>query len=581
MFREQFRYIREYFRVVELNPFLFALNFITAVIYKALDIARPFIAAQIIQALTEQNQGDTIFYVCLYALIYTFYRLSVFLNWRAYSRNVTFCYLKLQDKIFHKILSVDHGFKQKVNRGRLLNIIGNDLFDIGEMNDEISEFITGFFQMLVILIIAATYSLPIAGVMLASIIILTIIRTKHDRRFNFYWWKSQKENDNYSNFLNQILTGLQEVKVFNMRTPLHQHLSRIQKRYDKSYLAQRKEMTARDNDDKFIPVFLFRAIILVVCIIMMSQGQMEVSVLILLYTYHEQLMTYAQNFTDATIEIRLNNAAIRRIESILDYKAVEKQNFGDLNLDNISGGLTFKNVSLSINHHQILKKLNFKIKPKEFVAIVGYPGSGKTKLFDLILRLHQPTHGKILLDDININDFTKEVYTANVAVANQIPFIFNTSIRKNLNFVDTNIAHQIEACKIAGIHDFIETLPMGYNTILRENGGNISGGQRQMISIARTILTDAEVLLLDDVTTSLDPDTAKLVPKLISRIRNNRTVIMITKKPELMRTADRIIVLDHGEIVDSGTHEKLLVRSALYRSMQAVKSAEATMGVQV
>jgi ABC-type multidrug transport system fused ATPase/permease subunit len=176
------------------------------------------------------------------------------------------------------------------------------------------------------------------------------------------------------------------------------------------------------------------------------------------------------------------------------------------------------------------------------------------------------------LDGINIKEFSKEIYTSNVAVANQIPFIFNTSIRNNLNFVDTDINHQIAACKTAGIHDFIETLPLGYNTILRENGGNISGGQKQMISIARTILTNAEILLLDDITTSLDPDTARLVPNLIERIKSKHTVIMITKKPELMRIADRIIVLDHGKIADIGTHEKLLERSALYRSMQTMRS---------
>lgn len=572
MFREEFKYIRSYFRVVDLNPFLFALNFVTAALYKALDIARPFIAAQIIQELTVQNTEGTIHYIILYAVVYTLYRLSLFLNWRTYSRNVTYCYLKLQDKIFNKVLSVDHSFKRKVNRGRLLNIIGSDLFDIGEMNDEISEFATTHIQIIIVLMIAGYYSLPIAGIIAVSVTLLIYLRTKHDRRYNFFWWKSQKENDNYSNFLNQILTGLQEVKVFNMRSSLHQHLDKIQKRYDKSYLAQRKEVTARDNDIKFVAVFLFRAIILTICIIMMMNGAMEISVLLMLYSYHEQVITYSGDFSDATIAIRLNNAAIRRLSSILNYKSDEKFTFGDLNLDHISGALTFKNVSLTLEKRPILKNLSFKIKPHEFVAIVGYPGSGKTKLFDLILRLNRPTRGKILLDNININEFSKEIYTTNVAVANQIPFIFNTSIRKNLNFVDTNISHQIEACKIAGIHDFIETLPMGYNTILRENGGNISGGQRQMISIARTILTDAEVLLLDDVTTALDPDTAKLVPRLISRIKNNHTVIMITKKPELMRIADRVIVLDDGRISDIGTHEKLLERSALYRSMQAVRS---------
>ncbi len=573
MFREEFRYIKAYLRVVELNPWLFAVNFATSIIYKILDVVRPFIAAQIIDELTKQNKDGAIRAIVLYAVIYVAYRLVLFINWRTYSWNVTYCYLKLQDKIFNKVLSVDHSFKQKVNRGRLLNIIGNDLFEIGEMNDEISELITGIFQVIFIIIISAIYSPLIAIIMAVSVTIYSHIRTIHDRKYNYYWWKSQNENDNYSNFLNQILTGLQEVKVFNLRNPLHQRLEALQKRYDKSYLTQRKEITARDNDVRFI-YYPIRALILLICVIMIANGQMEIGILVMFYSYHQQLITYAKNFTDSAVAIRLNNAAIRRVASILNYRADEKYQFGSLDKDNISGSITFKNVSLSINHHTILEKLNFKIKPHEFVAIVGFPGSGKTKLFDLILRLNKPTKGKILLDGININEFSKEVYTSNVAVANQIPFIFNTSIRKNLNFVDTDISHQIAACKIAGIHDYIETLPMGYNTILRENGGNISGGQRQMISIARTILTNAEVLLLDDVTTSLDPDTAKLVPSLINRIKNKHTVIMITKKPELMKIADRVIVLDHGKVTDIGTHEKLLERSALYRSMQAIRSSD-------
>ena len=571
MFREQFRYIKAYFRVVDLNRWLFAANFVTSIIYKILDVTRPFIAAQIIDELTNRNVEGTVRFIILYLVVYLAFRLILFINWRTYSWNVTYCYLKLQDKLFNKILSVDHTFKRKVNRGRLLNIIGNDLFEIGEMNDEISELITSSIQVIFVIIISAIYNPLIAVIMAVSVTIYSRVRTIHDRKYNYFWWKSQNENDNYSNFLNQILTGLQEVKVFNLKNSLHRRLDKLQKSYDKNYLAQRRENTARDNDVRFV-IYPIRALILLICVIFMANGQMEIGTLVMFYTYHQLLSDYAEKFTGSAIAIRLNNAAIRRISSILNYRAGEKYEFGNLDLDDISGELTFKDVSLSLNHHSILKNLNFKIHPHEYVAIVGYPGSGKTKLFDLILRLNHPTHGKILLDDINIKEFSKEIYTANVAVANQIPFIFNTSIRNNLNFVDTDIKHQIAACKTAGIHDFIETLPMGYNTILRENGGNISGGQRQMISIARTILTDAEILLLDDITTSLDPDTAKLVPSLIERIKSKHTVIMITKKPELMRIADRVIILDHGKIADIGTHEKLLERSALYRSMQTMRS---------
>ena len=273
MFREELKYIKDYFRVVELNPWLFSANFITSVIYKILDVARPFVAAQIIDKLTEQDATGAVHAIILYAGIYIAYRLFLFLNWRTYSWNVSYCYLKLQDKLFNKILSVDHSFKKKVNRGRLLNIIGNDLFEIGEMNDEISELITSVFQVVFIIAISAFYSPLVAFIMAVSVTAYSHMRTRHDRKYNYYWWRSQNENDNYSNFLNQILTGLQEVKVFNLRSPLHQRLDMLQKRYDKNYLAQRKETTSRDNDVRFI-YYPVRALILLICIVMMANGTM-------------------------------------------------------------------------------------------------------------------------------------------------------------------------------------------------------------------------------------------------------------------------------------------------------------------
>ena len=287
--------------------------------------------------------------------------------------------------------------------------------------------------------------------------------------------------------------------------------------------------------------------------------------------YYESLINYINVFIESTSAIRETNTAVNRINTILNYNSKEIL-FGTVDTDDVFGMIEFKNVSLKIKDTEILHNINLKINHNEVVAIVGEAGSGKTMMFNLLLRLFEPTKGKILLDNINIYDFSKEVYTSNVSVVNQKPFVFNMSIRRNLDFVDKNIQHQIEACKKAGIHDFIETLPDGYNTILRENGSNVSGGQKQMISIARTILSDAEVLLFDDITTSLDPDTAKLVPKLIDNLKKDHTIIMITKKPELMKTADKIVVLDHGKINDIGTHKQLTQTNKIYQMLQSRKS---------
>ena len=293
--------------------------------------------------------------------------------------------------------------------------------------------------------------------------------------------------------------------------------------------------------------------------------------MILLVSYHEYLVNYINDLIDSTSAIREVNTAVNRVNDILNYDSKEIK-FGTIDTNDIYGMIEFKNVSLKFKDKEVLHNINLKIDHDEVVAIVGEAGSGKTMLFNLLLRLYEPTKGKITLDNTNIYDFSNEIYSSNVSVVNQKPFIFNMSIRKNLDFVDTNIEHQIEACKKAGIHEFIETLPNGYNTILRENGSNISGGQKQMISIARTILSDAEVLLLDDITTSLDPDTAKLVPKLINNLKKNHTIIMITKKPDLMREADRIIVLDNGRINDVGTHKQLIARNEIYQMLQSRKS---------
>ena len=571
MFKELRQYLKTYLRIAEPNPWLFAINFISAVLYKVADIARPFIAALIIKALTENNAEETYFYIVLFTAVYLFLRGMLFFNWRTDSWNATSVYCHIHDKIFNKVISVDHKFSKKIHQGKFFNIVNGDVYDICDTNNHITNIVTALMQIGFILIISFAYNIPVAIIMFISVVVYEYISASQDIKFNFYWWKTQKENDRYSGFINQVLIGLQEVKVFNMLPKLHKQLERIQKRFDKNYYKQYRHKAIRNNDINY-STYAFRAVILAICILFMVTGHMELDILVLLYSYHGSILSATKELTDAANSLRLNRAALERVRGVLDYKADKENAIGDLNLDKITGSIQFKKVSLSLEKQKILKDLSFKIRPHEFVAIVGHPGAGKTKLFDLILRLYPPTKGKITLDGININEFSREVFTSNVAVANQAPFIFNTTIRKNLSFVDPNIKHQIEACKKAGIHNFIETLPMGYNTVLRENAGNISGGQRQMISIARTILTDAEILLLDDVTTSLDPDTAKLVPRLIERIKNNRTVIMITKKPDLMKTADRIIVLDKGKISDVGTHEKLLERSSVYRSLQEMRS---------
>ena len=483
---------------------------------------------------------------------------------------MNYCYDKMTKKVLNKLISVDNNFTRYFSKGRIINSINSDIVNIGDMNDEISELLTGIVQVIAVLIIVAFYNIYLSLILVLFSATYIIIRNKIDRKINYYHNKVQIEDDKYSGLLAQIMSGLQEIKTFNMLPKLLSKLNVIQNRFTKYYATKRDYITARDNDVKVI-TYLFRYLLYILLIYLMMNKKADVSILVLMVSYHEYLITYINDFIDSTSTIREVNTAVNRVNDILNYNSCDVK-IGNLDTNDIYGMIEFKNVSLKIKNKEILHNINLKIDHNEILAIVGEAGSGKTMILNLLLRLFEPTNGKILLDNTNILEFSNDAYQNIVSIVNQKPFIFNMSIRRNLDFVDKNIKNQIEACKKAGIHYFIETLPDGYNTILRENGSNISGGQKQMISIARTILSKSEVILLDDITTSLDPDTAKLAPRLIKELKKDHTIIMVTKKPDLMKKADRIVVLNNGSISAVGTHKSLMEKSEIYRMLQSRKS---------
>lgn len=570
MIKEYYNFIKDYLKLAELKIKYVVINILSAFFYKGFSILLPLIASLIIKYLTDNNSIMTYYCLGAFLITYVLYNIALYINYKIYGFNMNYCYDKLTKKVLNKLVTVDNNFTRFISKGRLMNSINSDIINIGDMNDRISEVLMGMLQIVVVLIIVGFYNIYLALLLIIFEIIYITVRNNSDRKINYYHNKVVVQDDKYSTLLTQIVSGLQEIKTFNMLPKLTNKLNVIQNKFNKFYGKKRDYYTIRDNDVKVI-TYIFRFLLYILLICLMVKEKIDVSVLVLIVSYHEYLVTYINDLIDSTSTIREVNTAVNRINDILNYDSKEIQ-FGMIDTKDIHGIIEFKNVSLEMKNHKILNNINLKIDHNEVVAIVGEAGSGKTMLFNLILRLFEPTKGKITLDNINIFDFNKEVYSNNVSVVNQKPFIFNMSIRKNLDFVDTNISNQIDACKKAGIHEFIETLPQGYNTILRENGSNISGGQKQMISIARTILSEAEILLLDDITTSLDPDTAKLVPRLINNLKKDHTIIMITKKPELMKEADRIIVLDKGRINDVGTHKQLIARNEIYQMLQSRKS---------
>ncbi len=572
MIKEYKKFIKDYMKLSQTSKKYFILMLVTATGYKVFAILRTLFAAWIIKYVTNTDLKMTTISIILVGLSYLFYHIMYIINIKVYGKNMEFCYTTLQTRLFNKVISVDDNFTKKISKGKLVNSINKDAIDIGDMCDQVTELYTTIVQVAIVEILVAIYSIPMAILLLIYTLIYIYIRNRVDRKGSIYFKKQKHEVDRYSNLFSQILSGLQEIKTFDMLDRLKHRLNEIKNKYSKSYIMKRKYFTIRDNDVRFITHGV-KVIFYIILLLLMKNGSITIDILVLIIGYFESTVGYLDKIISITSKIREVNVSVERIDNILNYKNNNDIIYGDINYDLIDGIVEFNKVRFGYNDKEILKGISFKVKTNSLTAIVGPSGTGKTSIFNLLLRLYKPNKGKISIDDVDIYDYTKEVYGSNVSVVNQKPFIFNMSIRKNLDFVDSSIENQIEACKRVGIHDFITSLPQGYNTILRENGNNISGGQKQLISLARTLLSKSEILLFDEITSSLDPDTASHIKKVLKDLKKDHTIIMITHKPEMMRIADRILVLYEGKIVADGTHKYLLENSEHYRFLQARKSA--------
>ena len=215
---------------------------------------------------------------------------------------------------------------------------------------------------------------------------------------------------------------------------------------------------------------------------------------------------------------------------------------------NVIGRIKFENVFFSYSNEKFLENLNFTIEPNNITAIVGTNGAGKTTITNLILRLYCPTKGKILLDGEDISSIGKKSYLKEISVLNQDTYLFNLSIRENLDLINKDKQKQKEICKFVGVDKFIEGLPKAYDTIIDENSHNISGGQKRLLSLARTLLKDSKIIIFDEATSSLDKDKIQNVIEALKELRKNHTIIIISHKKEIVNIADKVIIIDKGNV---------------------------------
>ncbi|MCI9435377.1 MAG: ABC transporter ATP-binding protein [Bacilli bacterium] len=569
MFKDNIKIISDFFKLVKGSKLWITLLFLGSILAHLSSLLIPVFTSNIVYYVTDMNASATYFNILWLLLTYIAYNFFWYLNYVSYSYNFKYSYRKLRERMIDKIFTYDADFPDKISKGTILNTVNADVGHLAEMIDNVCEIMVVFVKVIIMIFIFLKTNIFIGLLVLLLEFTYLKIFDYCNVKSTKYLMGQQKYRDKLTDNLQQILNGLGEIKLFNIYGKMKHNFSVIATKWQEQYMGKRKYYNIRLSLLPFV-IHIGKVSLYAILVYLVLKGEYKVNMLVLLITYFENIMGNTKDLMGYSRQIREWSISITRINKILNYSSNEQIEFGINENDYINGLVEFQNVDFSYKskNRGNIQNISFKAEPNKITALVGHSGSGKTTIINLLLRKYKIDSGQILIDGESIYDYSKNIYSKNVVGVNQSPFIFTMSIKKNLSLIDSNVDNQIEACKRVGIHDYIMSLPKGYNTILTENATNFSGGQRQLLAIARTLLSKAEILIFDEVTSSLDTLLVEKIKEIFDDLKQDHTIIIITHKKDVMAIADKIVVLNGGHIVGEGTHDRLMKNNNYYIDIQ-------------
>lgn len=568
MIKDNFVIIKKYFKLVKGNRIGIFKLFFSSVVSHGISLLIPIIIANIIKNITIQNYNDA--YICSFMLFlsYLFYNLFLKWNYDVYTQNTKYCCSKIQKDIIMKISTYDDNFQNQVSKGELISTINQDVIDLTKCIDRIAEYIINSISFIWLIIIVFTINSISALIIFIVCFVYLVLYNRCNKKIVKYTGLSRKNMDNISNTFAQIMTGINEVKVFNLTDKMLEKYDELKEQFDYNYTRRRIPLNVRDNGITYL-IYFAKVLIYILCIYLISKKSLTIDILILLISYYDNSLSICKEIMKNSSAIRLMSVSIDRINSIINYNPVEEISFGDKRIPNKIENIRFNNVSYKYfgKESNALTNISFEINSNEITAFIGHTGSGKSTIGKLLLRLYKNNSGSILINNQDIFAFNQNEYKNLISVVNQKPFIFNMSVMDNFKLVQNNEDKIKETCKKIGIDELILNLPNGYETILKEDATDLSGGQKQLISIARTIMCDSKIIIFDEVTSALDPKTTKHIIEILNAIKKDKVVILITHKPDLMKIANNLILLNDGKIVGIGSHKGLIANNNYYQKL--------------
>ena len=472
----------------------------------------------------------------------------------------------LRETLYRKIQTQSLAFFTKNPTGTLMSRITNDVsFIQGAVSEAVTALLKDTFTLvcLVFVIFYRDWQLAIIAMLVFPLAVYPI--AKFGQKMRQVATRTQVTLGSLTTLLQETISGTRIVKAFSMEEYENKRFAGENERLFRLYL-KAVSITAVSS-----PFMEFLGGLGISTIIFYGgyqviHGHSTPGTFFSFLTALIMLYEPVKRLTNVNNTIQQGIAGAERVFGIIDMIPEIRNNAGSIPLPRIVREIEIRDISFRYEETPVLKRISMKIRAGEVIAFVGMSGGGKTTLVNLIPRFYDVTEGSILIDGHDIRDVTIESLRGQIAIVTQQTILFNDTVRNNIAYGDIARTEEeiIAAAKAANAHDFIMRLPMGYDTLIGEQGTKLSGGERQRISIARAILKDAPILILDEATSSLDSEAEIEVQDALENLMKGRTTLVIAHRLSTIRNADRIIVLVNGEIREEGTHEYLLACQGEY-----------------
>src|SRR5688572_2259065 len=485
---------------------------------------------------------------------------------------------QLRSDLYYKILHLPIGFFTEKRKG---DIISRTTHDVNEVEGSVVGALEGWIRDPLTIIINFAFLFYLSPRLTLFLIIfipvIGLIIGRIGRSLKKQSGEAAIKYGESVSVLDETLSGLRVIKAFNIEPLLRKRFFKIN---DELLTAKNKISYRRDLASplsEFLGVVVFTGILWFGGRMVLNQEiPLEASAFITYLALFYNIINPAKSLSTSFSNMQKGSAAIARIEEVLETPITVDDNVNGKLLQSFNDKIEFRNVSFAYDDALILNNINLIVEKGKTIALVGSSGAGKSTLADLVPRFHDVTGGEVLIDGINIKDYSLKSVRSLMSIVTQEPILFNDSVAVNIKLgkQDATDEEIIQAAKVANAHNFIIQKENGYKTNIGDRGSKLSGGERQRLTIARALIKNPPILILDEATSSLDTESERLVQEAINNMMQNRTSIVIAHRLSTIRHADEIIVIQNGKIVERGTHDQLLGQNGFYKrlvEMQEVK----------